>query len=519
MILHDSQSSKQCDIDLHDELGVDTLQLMELAAKVIADTILDDFAQEKKPAIAVFCGPGNNGGDGLATARLLFSSGWKVFCYLLRDSSLFQGATQKNFLSLKNLSQLYPCDVIIRQLPAMNEVVHDFEKHHFCLILDAIFGVGLNSPINDYYLSIINLINDLQMPTYSIDIPSGIHTDTASTMNVAIKAQKTITFSTPKIAHCMFPGKAYTGNLIIKPIGIPAYLLQKYQKALSFFHAKEATNLLPPRIQDSHKGTYGTVFVIGGSSNYRGAISMAVASALSTGAGKVFAVYPSSLDPFSSLPVECIHMPWDQQQTPTSNSMYDELYKSSNNASSVLCIGPGLGRSELNLDLVKQIYLKWQGKILIDADGLYAIKDLIHQFSHPSQLVLTPHLGEMAYLTGINIEKIKGNLISTAQHYADLWNCTLVLKSASTIVTSKNQTPFIQYFGNPGMATAGSGDVLAGVISALLCQQLEPYQAAILGTTLHSLAGDIAAENKTMWSLVASDIISSLSSAFALLSN
>ncbi|HOI25302.1 MAG TPA: NAD(P)H-hydrate dehydratase [Caldisericia bacterium] len=518
MILHDSQSSKQCDIDLLNELGVDTLQLMELAAKVTADLIQADFTNENQPEIAVFCGPGNNGGDGLATARLLFCNDWKVFCYILRDPSLYHGAAKHNFLSLQTISQKYPEKMVLRELPSIDDILLDFQQNHICLILDAIFGVGLNSLIHDYFLEIINLINTLSVPVYSIDMPSGIHTDTACVMNVAIKAFKTITFSVPKIAHCLYPGKEHTGRLVVRSIGIQTLLLQKYQKALSFFSAKESSILLPLRLQDSHKGSYGSVFIFGGSVNYPGALSLAASSALTSGAGKVFAIYPSNLNSQSSLPVECIHMPINLQ-TATSNSVYDDLCSHLNNTSSILCIGPGLGRNESSLDLVKQFYLKWKGKIVIDADGLYAIKDLIHQFSHPSELILTPHLGEMSFLTGLSLEKIKCNLLSTAQYYADLWNCTLVLKSASTVVASKDQTPFIQYFGNPGMATAGSGDVLAGVISALMCQSLGSHNAAILGTTLHSLAGDIASKSKTMWSSLASDIISSIPSAFSVISD
>jgi ADP-dependent NAD(P)H-hydrate dehydratase / NAD(P)H-hydrate epimerase len=520
MILHDSQSSKQCDIDLQNEMGVDTLQLMELAAKVTADLIQNDFNTTKKPAIAIFCGPGNNGGDGLATARLLFSSEWKIFCYILKDSTLYTGATKQNYLSLKKLSELFPTCIIIKEQPSIDDIAHDFSSNHIDLILDAIFGVGLTSLISGYYHDVINLINALPLTTYSIDLPSGVPADSSSIMSVAIRAHKTITFSAPKIAHCLFPGKEYSGELIVKSIGVPSHLIKKYQKAQSFFNTSEATYLLPPRAKDSHKGTYGSVYVIGGSPSYRGAISMAVSSAFATGAGKVFAIYPSGYDAlYSSLPLECIHMPLDIQQIHSSDSAFDALCnKVSNTSSSVLCIGPGLGRTDLSIDFVKQIYLKWHGNILIDADGLYAIKDLVHQFSHPAQLILTPHLGEMSYLTGLSIDKLKSNLLSTAQYYADLWNCTLVLKSATTIVASKNKAPFIQYFGNPGMATAGSGDVLAGIISALLSQQVDLHQAAILGTTLHSLAGDLSAKKNTMWSMVASDIINSLPSAFTLIS-
>ncbi len=514
MILHNSHSSKACDIELQENWNVQTIQLMENAGMAVALEINNDQQFHKSQAIFIFCGPGNNGGDGFVVGRVLFTLGYSVHVYVLADPSSYKDAAKENLEIILRLSN-NNSHFIIAHHPEIQQIRDDFQLYGPEVLVDAIFGVGLHSGITSYYGDLIQLINETNKVVYAIDIPSGIHADTGCIMNHSIKATKTITFTTPKIGHFIYPGRENSGKLLIKPIGVPDVLNKKHEKAFTFSKAQDLKNYLPERPKDSHKGLFGSVFVVGGSSNYQGALSMCVKASYLAGSGKVFAVYPHHLAQiFTSLAPECIHLPLSEAYPNKMSDVLMQFLSEQGLKNSVLCIGPGLGRDELSQDLVKQIFLTWQGTLLMDADGLYAIRNLIHEFSHPGKLILTPHIGEMAYLTGNSIENIKQDLLNFASRYAEAWKCTLVLKTASTIVASPEFPPYINTFGNPGMATAGSGDILAGIISGLVAQKMDFHHAAILGVSLHSIAGDLASIEKTCWSLCASDILSQIPSAF-----
>ncbi len=516
MIVHDSQSSQHCDLVLADQLGVDTLQLMELAGKAVVDEIQQDIIGNGVPRACIFCGPGNNGGDGLVVARLLLFKGWNVALFLLSGSDKYHGPSLKNFLSIQHLSQRYSDSFKLFASPESYEPASELSNFSPDLIVDAMFGVGLRYPLNDFYSSVIDAINNSNIPCYSIDISTGVHADTGAILSTAIKARKTVTFSAAKPGHLIYPGREYTGNLIIRDIGVPTDLAIEHAKYNTIMSLSELKTRLPLRFSDSHKGSYGTVVIIGGSIKYRGALALAVESAYRSGAGKVYACYRSSqLNYFTNLPYESIHVPLDDSQE---EYFLDRAMKcvqdlvTSNQA--VICCGPGLGRDDMMQNLVKKLYLEFNGNMLLDADALYAIKDIIHEFPHQCHLILTPHLGEMSYLTGIDLKRIKEDLPSIAKNYAEKLKCTLVLKSANTIVAYPGSLPFIQYFGNSGMATAGTGDVLAGVISAIFAQKVAAFDAAILGTCLHGLAGDFAVKKTSSWSLTANDLCKYLHLAF-----
>ncbi len=502
MVLHNSESSYHCDQLMSQQWKIEPGLLMEVAGKSIAEEAIKLQKSKQDSCVFIICGPGNNGGDGLVAARFLFSEGFSVRVYALKPSLSYKYPSKENWDILLELSKKYSEQIKLIEEPDLEKLDQDYKIYSPFVIVDAIFGVGIRNDVEGYFAEIIDLINQWKTDVISVDIPSGINSDTGKIMNIAIKATQTITFSAPKIGHYLYPGKLNKGNLVVRSIGIPWDIIDKLKKAYTFLNIKDAESLLPLRPPDSHKGSFGSVYIIGGCHQYRGALKMSIKASYRCGAGKVFASYLSNDSSyFNDLPQECIHGPIDS---------HEDLWKQISDAqknSSILCVGPGLGRNQERVELVKKLYLNWNGKMLIDADGLYAVQSIIHQFKHPSNLILTPHLGEMAMITGQTIESIKKDPVEVAKYYANQWDCTLVLKSANTIVASPGREAFIQPFGNSGLSTAGTGDVLSGMISAFATQSQHLHDACVLGSILHGYAGTLASNDLTEWSMTAGDLI------------
>jgi len=516
MIVHGSQESKDFDRAAQCQYDITTLHLMEVAGKVCADVIDSDFQGSAKKAIIV-CGPGNNGGDGFVIARFLLCYGWNIQVILFQPIDSYSNASLENLRILFKMEKDLELGLAITHVYTEETFWILFDQLKPDVLIDALFGVGLSRSIDGIYNKAIQWMNQTDKPIYAIDIPSGISADTGKMLPLAIKAKITITFESPKAGHLLYPGKEHTGKLIIKKIGFPNRLLRNSSKMNTFLEPKEAKIILKERKMDSHKKEYGKAYLFGGSATYQGAFHLALSSCLRTGAGLVYAVYKKSLSQLLvNIPSEVIHEPVgtnqigeydDQSLLPFQNNFYSKA--------PVLGMGPGLGRDTDVMEIIRKIYLSWNEKLVIDADGLFAIKEIVGK-NHPSDLILTPHIGEMAYLTKMDVETIKNDLISTAKSFAKEWNCIIVLKSASTIVVSPEGYVFINNFGNPGMAKGGSGDVLTGIITSLLAQGYSAWNASVLGVTLHSLAGDMAEKKQGDYSVLPSDICESIPEAYRL---
>jgi len=515
--------SQELDRVASNNYGISSIHLMEIAGKVSADQIDKDFPSKNQRKAIIICGPGNNGGDGFVIARLLFTYGWIVDVFVLSEIDKYKDAAYENLKILLNCSENSKNQIKVHISCDSKQIIDNISQLNPHIIVDAIFGVGLTKPIEGYISEIINYINNSNIaPVYSIDIPSGISADTGEILGVAIKAEKTITFSNPKVGHLLYPGKSYTGELIIEQIGIPEELVnEKKPNLFTFTSLDEIKPYLKTREKDTHKGDYGKVLVLGGSKTYIGALSLAAAASIKTGTGLTYAAYKENLKYqfSSSLPAECIHMPLPTDDKGLfSDISLNALINLPINKNLILLVGPGIGRDKDVINFIKQIYLNWDGVIVFDADALFAIHEIINEFRHKAKLVLTPHIGEMSYLTGLGIDLIKKNLVEIANNYAHTWNCTVVLKSASTIIASEDDNIYINNFGNPGMAKGGSGDVLSGTIASFLAQGYEPFNASLLGCTIHSIAGDLAAKAKTEWAVTPTDIIYYIPKAFKIIS-
>lgn len=482
-----------------EEYGIVQELLMENAGHAAYFTILKEFGIRNKNFV-IFCGAGHNGGDGLVVTRKIQSNGGRVTVFILGDRSKFEGAAKQNFDIVKKLK----IDVIDLQDASMAlESINRSDA-----IVDAIFGTGLDRKIKGKYKDIINMINVSQKTVFSIDIPSGIHGDTGQIMGTAVRANYTTTFGLPKIGNLLYPGFDYVGKLYVTHISFPP-IMQNSE------HIKIATNDLKPipiRNKDTHKGSYGKVLFIAGSSNYLGAPYFSALSFLKAGGGLSYLATPSSVANFiGSKGSEIVFIPQNETSSGSiSLKNKPQLLDFTENVDMVV-IGPGLSLNKETQLLVRELCAEINKPLLIDGDGITAIaSDQGCIIKRKAPTILTPHLGEMARITKKNIEEITNNRINILQNTAQGLNATIVLKGAHSLIGYPDQRVFVNLSGNPGMATAGSGDVLNGTIAAMFGLGYPVQEAVRSGVFMHGFAGDLAAKLKGEDGLIAGDIIDQL---------
>ena len=482
-----------------EEYGIAQEILMENAGLAAYYTILKEFGIKNKTFVT-FCGVGHNGGDGLVVTRKIYSNGGKVTVFIMGDRSKFQGAAKQNF-DIVNKLQINVID--LHDVSIALETINRADA-----IIDAIFGTGLDREVKGKYEDVVHMINASQKTVFSIDIPSGIHGDTGQIMGTAVKAHYTTTFGLPKIGNLLYPGFEMGGKLYVTHISFPPVMQDSN-------HLKIATNdpaPLPARSRDTHKGDYGKVLFIAGSSNYLGAPYFAAQSFLKSGGGLSFLATPGNVASFiGSKGSEIVLKPL---KSTTSGSISldnkQELLQFSENVDMVV-IGPGLSLNNETMTLVRELSAEIRKPLLIDGDGITAVAgdwECIKRREAPT--ILTPHMGEMARIAKQDIEDISNNRIGVLQSKAQELNATIVLKGAHSLIGYLDKSVFINLSGNPGMATAGSGDVLAGTIAAMFGIGFSMNDAVRMGVFLHGFAGDLAAKDKGEDGIIASDIMNQL---------
>ena len=467
--------------------------------------IVERKNEETAPRVAVFCGPGNNGGDGVAAARLLMD----------------KGCTVRTFLVGKREHMTPDCKAMEERLIAAGGKLEDFDpEDRLCRvwtstcdgIMDALFGVGLNREVEGDLRLAIQCINQFGRgcPVVSCDIPSGLHADTGAVMGIAVKAAATVTFSHAKPGLYLNEGRAYSGQVNIAPIGIPGELswsmIEKQPQAVSVI-PEYACFTLPRRPRTAHKGDFGKVFILAGSEGYTGAPVLAANAAVRSGAGLVFLGVPREVYPIVA--VKCDEaMPF-----PLSEDYQAILEKAK--GCDVALIGPGLGRAPHTERLVHALLQDLEIPVVLDADGINAISghiDILDKRSAPT--VLTPHDGEFQRLTGCSLP-IEDRL-GAARDFAKAHNCVLVLKGHCTITAAPDGRAILNTTGNPGMAKGGCGDVLAGMLAGMLGQKhlKGPYRdlteqvASVV--FYHGKAGDCCAGQKGEYAMTPTDMIAAL---------
>ena len=482
-----------------EQYGIREELLMENAGQAAYFVLLNKLGVRGRRFV-VFCGIGNNGGDGFVVARKIHSMGGRVKIFILGDREKFKGAARMNLEIADRLA--LPIERVASADAIRTEVLHTE------VILDAIFGTGLVREVGGLYAEVIGLINRSGKTVLSVDIPSGVHGDTGKVMGTAVHADVTVTFGLPKIGNLLYPGYDLCGELYVTHISFPPALIE----AASLDVALNRPPALPPRDRAGHKGDFGEALFIAGASSYFGAPYFAALSFLKAGGGYSRLAVPRSLAPFiANRGSEIVFLP---QRETNSGSMSlenrDDLLTLSENMDLVV-LGPGLSLDEETRALAGELAGGIQKPLVIDGDGITALcrdLDIIRQRKAPT--ILTPHLGEMSRITQRPVSDIDGDKVGVLQKTARDLNAILVLKGAHTLIGYPNGRVYINLSGNAGMATAGSGDVLTGTIGAMFGMGLPLEEAVRKGVFMHGLAGDLAADTQGEDGMTAQDILDHL---------
>lgn len=487
---------KDLDRRATEEFGISEDLLMENAGQAVYFVISQELGI-KDNKFVVFCGGGNNGGDGLVVARKIHSSGGEVKVFLLDDEAKFKGAARRNFEIVSRMpiemSRISSIDSVLPEVVDCDAIV------------DAIFGTGLVRRVSGIYKDVIQLINESQSAVFSVDIPSGINGNTGEVMGVAVEADYTVTFGLPKLGNMLYPGHDHCGELYVSHISFPPALYDSDAIKMEINHPVE----LPERAKDTHKGSYGKALFIAGSSSYLGAPYFSALSFLKAGGGLSYLATPKSIAPFiASKGSEIVFVP--QEETASGSiaaENRDELLEFSQTVDMVV-LGPGLSLAGETQELVRKLALKINKPLLIDGDGITAVADdpgRIRRRGAPT--ILTPHLGEMSRIARTDISEINKNKIDVLQRTTKELNAIIVLKGAHSLIGCPDGTVFINVSGNSGMATAGSGDVLTGTIAAMYGLGLSLEDAVRMGVFIHGFSGDVAAVDKGEDGITAQDIL------------
>ncbi len=490
------------------EFGIAQELLMENAGEATYFVIKDIFGPEKK-SVTVFCGIGNNGGDGLVVARKLNSLGWNPEIILLGEGEKFKGSAKTNYEIIKKIG------LKILSFVQKAEIYESMATSD--IIIDALLGTGLDREVTGDFLECINLINDSEKPVISIDIPSGINGDTARVMGKAVQTDITVTYGLPKIGNILFPGYTYGGKLFSTYISFPPEMYNNKKLKIGI----NGLQPIPVRPLDSHKGSCGKVLFVAGSSSYLGAPYFSALSFLKAGGGLTFLATPEIVAPhIAANGHEIVLLPLKSTDTGSLSLENKSAILNSADQCDMVVIGPGLSLNTDTKILVKAIIAEIDKPMLIDGDGLTAIsEDLQILKSRSAPTVLTPHPGEMARLIDESIEELEQHKIDILQKKAAEWNAIIVLKGAHSQIGLPDGRIFINMTGNPGMATAGSGDVLAGTIPAMFGIGFDITDAVLMGVFVHGFAGDLAANDIGEDGLLAGDIMNYLPDALDQLRN
>ncbi|HSB03864.1 MAG TPA: NAD(P)H-hydrate dehydratase [Thermodesulfobacteriota bacterium] len=500
-----AEQMQQLDQKAIEAYGIPGIVLMENAGRGAAEVILQTFSNLHRNGVAIVAGKGNNGGDGFVIARYLLDRGIGVKVFLLADPRALRGDAETNhqiFLRMKG-------EVI--SIPSYTEyqkVKKDLEKVD--LLIDGIFGTGLDAEVRGYYREVIDHLNKLQKPVVAIDIPSGLDANTGKPLGTAIRATLTLTFGLPKVGLLIPPGTDYVGELKKIDISLPKRLIEGEKIQTHLLEEEEIRKKLSvPRRPNSHKGDYGHLLVLAGSVGKTGAADMACEAALRMGAGLVTLGIPKSLNAIMEIKLTEVMtepLPETSKQT-LSLRAFNTIHRLCENKKAVV-IGPGIGTFKETQTLILKLIRTLNRPMILDADGLTALATQIKALPPVAgPIILTPHPGEMGRLTGLTSNQVMGDRLGISRKFSQSHQVYLVLKGYRTLIATPQGEIFINPTGNPGMASGGTGDVLTGMIGGLICQGFDILPSLQMAVYLHGLAGDRVASEKGEKSLVATDLI------------
>lgn len=480
--------------------GIPSLELMERAAQATAKAARVLAEGQGILRAAIFCGSGNNGGDGVATARLLREAGLEVRC----------------FLTGRRERMTPDCWEMTRRLEEAGGTLEDFtdtsEQEDWCagcgVLIDAIFGIGLNTELRGLPLIAVKRMNAFPVPVLAVDIPSGVEADTGAVLGAAVEADATVTFTLPKPGLLLGEGGACSGRITVAKIGIPDDLVHGVESDLYGVFPEELS--LPKRSRESHKGDYGKSYILGGSVGYSGAPVLSARAAVRSGGGMVSVGVPAPVWPVAGVKLDeaMPHpLPANREGGFSLEAAEEALHRM--DACGVCLIGPGLGRSNSAAAVARRVLRATHLPVVLDADGINALEGHIDVLDarRGACTVLTPHSGEFARVSGV---PAVGERLAVARAFAAEHGCVLVLKGHRTITAFPDGTAYINTTGNPGMAKGGSGDVLSGILLSFLGQGMPPRLAVPMAVCVHGMAGDLCAEELGEYGMTPCDMVEAL---------
>ncbi len=467
-----------------EKIGIPSMVLMERAALCVVETMEKERLDFKN--VLVVCGPGNNGGDGYAVARILHLKGHKVSLYFVGDENK---RTTENLQQYK-ITQYY-------KIP----VKQTLQEEDYTIIIDAVFGTGLSRNIEGEYRNILEQLNQMSGTKVAIDIPTGLHDKTGDVLGIAFKADFTVALAYAKLGHVLEAGNLHVGKLFIVDIGISTEALPSNEKLAYCYDYEDFRCEFPKRIANSHKGTCGKILLIVGSQGMSGAALLCARAAYTVGAGLVRIYTPEeNREILQKLLPEAMITAYTEYD----EAQLEELLR----WSSVVGIGCGIGMSELARKITDYTIRNAKAPCVVDADALNLIATDIKSLREAKQpIILTPHMKEMARLLDCEVSELKERKMEMLETFCEKYNVTCVLKDARTLVGCNKEDFFLNITGNSALSKGGTGDVLCGMITGILAQKKELYASACLGVYLHGLAGELASEKKGQYSVLAGDVI------------
>ncbi|MBT6718377.1 MAG: NAD(P)H-hydrate dehydratase [Nitrospina sp.] len=489
-----------------EELGIPGIVLMENAGKAIVERmqgILSDLPTKK---FIIFCGKGNNGGDGFVIARHLAQLGANVTVLLAGKLIDLKGSAKTNAVAARNMK------IPLKELSLENINTFDHKLRHTDVIVDALFGTGLAKPVTDFMETVVDKINQHEKFTVSVDINSGIDADSGQFIGPHVKSDITFALASFKKSHLLHPAAGAMNKVELLDIGIPKNNEQNIQ--IQLVEEKDVKEIFAARQPDSHKGNYGHVLVLAGSTGKSGAAGLAALAALRAGCGLCTLALPESCQKaFELQPMEVMTVPLPETQAGTLSLKAKEQILELLDGKTAIALGPGLTTNPETVNLIGEILPFINCPLILDADAINAFENHKDWLDKLKSAILTPHPKEMSRLTGLSTQEIQEDRIKVTSEFAKKHSVILLLKGAPSLVGTPDGNIFINPSGNPGMATGGSGDVLTGIIAGLAAQNIPLQNAAVAGAYIHGYSGDLFAKSESQTNLIAGDLLRSLPEA------
>lgn len=511
MLILNNAQTKRLEDSAVEKGGIAHIKLMENAGTAAFRFINERLGVNNK-SVAVVCGRGNNGGDGFAVAKRMLDGGAKVRVML----ALGQPTTEDACQLLRESEEV--------GIKTLSYVEDEGERLEFTktieaadIIVDAIFGVGFHGTVSDSLKNVIDMINNARGTVVSIDVPSGVDSDSGEVAGPCVRADYTVTFSTMKPGHVIYPAVDYCGHVHVAAIGIDERMIHEQEHHIATIDYQTVKNAFPMRGRNTHKGTFGKLLCVCGSMGMAGSATFAGKAAVMSGVGMVEMAVPTGIYPIVAANlVDPVYILLESNAAGTVSAASLPLILEKMQGASAVMIGCGMGKGQDVQEVVEGVIRASEVPIIIDADGLNAIKDNLGVLGEAkAPIVMTPHPGEMARLVGKTNDEVQSQRLEVASSFAMTYGVYLVLKGANTVCACPDGRVAINLTGNPGMSKSGSGDVLAGLLGSLLAQGMEPEAAATAAVHIHGMAGDKAAEIFSQHAMTANDIIMEFSDIFA----